>query len=351
MSGGVDSSVSAALLKEAGHDVTGVFIRGWYPEWLPCDWRGEREDAMRVAAELEIPFMTCNLEDVYKRDVADYMISEYTAGRTPNPDVMCNKHVKFGAFFKWAMEQGADAIATGHYARLVQKEDDNAELRAGVDTEKDQSYFLWAVPHDVLQKTRFPVGEYQKSKVRELAEKYNLPTATKKDSQGICFLGKVDMRSFLKHYIDVEKGNVLNEIGEIIGEHEGALLYTLGQRHGFTVTTKSPDEGPHYVVAKDVSKNTITVSEHPHSMDEEGTTRVRLHDVNWTGGNAPKMGTSYMCRFRYRQPLRVCGIESIRDSSVDISFSDPQHAVARGQSLVIYDGDVCLGGGIIETTS
>ena len=265
MSGGVDSSVSALLLKKAGYDVTGVFIKVWQPDWITCNWKEERIEAMRVAAHIGIQFVTLDLVQEYKTEVIDYMIAEYKAGRTPNPDVMCNREVKFGAFWRWARAQGAHFVATGHYARVCKSEPDTSSseraskpagfvlcswppparpagrrcaaqcpsefvsgsdfsLLTGTDNNKDQSYFLWTLNQDDLEHIMFPVGHLTKPQVRALATKHKLPNAEKKDSQGLCFIGKIDVKEFLSHYIRTEKGNVLNERGEIIGTHEGALL-------------------------------------------------------------------------------------------------------------------------------
>jgi len=259
LSGGVDSSTSAAILKKDGYDVTGVFIKVWQPDFLPCSWREDRLDAMRVAAHLDIPFITMDLEKEYKQEVVDYMVHEYKEGRTPNPDVMCNKYIKFGAFFDKAMEMGADYVATGHYAR-VKKDGDVVRLLAGADENKDQSYFLWTLTQKQLKKTLFPIGEYVKPEVRKIAEKFGLSTAKKKDSQGLCFIGKLDMKDFLKEFIPEKKGDVLNGKGEVVGEHDGAYFYTLGQRHGFTVTVKGVDDTPYFIIYKDIEANTITVS-------------------------------------------------------------------------------------------
>ncbi|MBI3888790.1 tRNA 2-thiouridine(34) synthase MnmA [Candidatus Nomurabacteria bacterium] len=257
LSGGVDSAVSVALLKKSGYEVVGVFIKTWHPDFLVCNEEEERLDAMRVAAFLDIPFFTFDLVDVYKKEVADYMIREYKAGRTPNPDVMCNKEVKFGAFLKKALAMGADYVATGHYAKAFSTQNfeggrfrpkggvmprnsaPKTLLVKGVDPSKDQAYFLWTLRQEQLKKIIFPVGNLEKTEVRKLAKKFNLPVAEKKDSQGICFLGAVDLKEFLKHYIKSKKGKVLNENGEEIGYHDGAVFYTLGERHGFTITKKS----------------------------------------------------------------------------------------------------------------
>lgn len=349
MSGGVDSSVTAALLKHAGYDVTGIFIKGWYPDWLPCSWREDRQDAMRVCALLKIPFQTMDLEQEYKTEVIDYLIEEYINGRTPNPDIMCNKWIKFGAFFHNALAQGADMIATGHYARVRADEANVYHLHTGVDATKDQSYFLWTLTQDILRRTLFPLGGYDKSKTRELAEEFGLPTATKKDSQGICFLGKVDIREFLKHYIETTPGAVLNENGDVIGTHDGAILFTLGQRHGFTVTQKAPDASPHYIVAKDISRNTLTVSEKPYDDTFTVTTAVLRH-VNWIN-RTPQHGELYQARFRYRQKLRSCTFQEVGNGEATITFQESQSAIAPGQSVVIYDGDECVGGGIVSSAT
>jgi len=349
MSGGVDSSVSAALLKQQGFDVTGVFIKTWQPDWLECNWKEDRRDAMRVAATLGIPFLTLDLEREYKQEVADYMVSEYKVGRTPNPDVMCNKQVKFGAFLQFARKSGADFIATGHYAR-IQKRNATYSLLTGNDANKDQSYFLWTLTQEALSHTLFPVGEYQKSEVRTIAEDFNLPTAQKKDSQGVCFLGKLDMSEFLSHYIEQKQGDVLNEKGEVVGHHNGALLYTNGQRHGFTVTSKGIEDKPRYVVDRDIQKNTITVTK-KKTLEQHFTTRtVVISDTNWIGTKTIDPAKIYSARFRYRQQLESCTIKQTSDTTTTIHFTTDQTAVSAGQSMVLYDGEICLGGGTIEKT-
>ena len=259
MSGGVDSSVSALLLKKQGYTVVGVFIKVWHPDFLACHWEQERLDAMRVAAHLEIPFLTCNAEQAYKDNVAQYFIAEYQNGRTPNPDVMCNTHIKFGHFFDFARARGADYIATGHYAR-TEKIERRLTLLRGIDTTKDQSYFLWNISDDALSHTLFPIGHLEKSHVRRMAQKAHLPTALKNDSQGICFLGQIDMFSFLSHYIALKEGEVRTEEGVVIGTHKGSQLYTLGQRHGFTIYPNHTHTTPYFVCSKDIAQNILTVS-------------------------------------------------------------------------------------------
>ncbi len=339
MSGGVDSSVSAALLKRGGYDVTGVFIKVWQPDWMECDWREERLEAMRAAAHLDIPFVTLDLEKEYKKGVIDYMISEYAAGRTPNPDVMCNREVKFGAFWRWAKEQGADYIATGHYAR-----NEDGKLLAGADKNKDQSYFLWTLTKEDLEHVLFPVGRLEKPDVRKLAQKFGLPNAEKKDSQGLCFIGKVDLKEFLLHYIDAKPGKVLNETGKEIGTHPGALLFTIGERHGFTISDKTPNDAPYYIVSKDTAANTITVST-KEKRDGHMPARATLTRTNWIKGI--ETGQGCQGRTRYRAPLESVKIVSISGDTAGVEFEKPQEALTAGQSFVAYDGETCLGGGII----
>lgn len=335
MSGGVDSSVSAALLKKAGYDVTGVFIKVWQPEWIDCTWKEDRLDAMRVAAKLDIPFVTLDLEKEYKEEVVDYMISEYKAGRTPNPDVMCNRYVKFGGFFNWAMKQGADFVATGHYAQII-----DGKLIAGNDKNKDQTYFLWTLTAGQISKTLFPVGNIEKPEVRKLAKKFKLPNAEKKDSQGLCFIGKIDIKEFLSHYIESKKGNVIDEKGTIIGEHDGTFFFTIGERHGFKITKKTPNDERYYVIAKDIEKNTITVSE---KEKISGVKKVVLEDVNWNQGSI-SVGKVLQARSRYREKLQ----DIIFTNQNTAEFKEAQTTLSSGQSLVVYDGNVCLGGAIIS---
>ena len=339
----MDSSVSAALLKKAGYDVTGVFIKVWQPDWINCTWKEDRLDAMRVAAKLDIPFITLDLEKAYKEEVVDYMIAEYKLGRTPNPDVMCNRYVKFGGFFSWAMKQGAGFVATGHYARIQKDDKGSYELLAGDDDNKDQSYFLWTLTQEQLSKTIFPVGNIEKPEVRKLAKKFDLPNALKKDSQGLCFIGKIDVKEFLSHYLESKKGSVLNEQGEVIGEHDGAFFYTIGERHGFTITKKSPNDEPQYVISKDVEKNIITVSnKSKEGILPQARTKVKLREVNWNQGKIPENDNLY-ARSRYREKLQK--IKIVDEKNVE--FENPQSTLSPGQSLVVYKGDVCLGGGII----
>ena len=342
LSGGVDSSVAALRLKQQGYRVVGVFIKVWHPDFLVCNWEQERLDAMRVAAHLEIPFLTCNAEKAYKDDVANYFISEYLAGRTPNPDIMCNRYVKFGAFLDFARENGADYIATGHYAQKIHNAN-HEELHRGIDTGKDQSYFLHSLSNEQLAFTLLPVGNSEKNQIRAQAASAKIPTATKKDSQGVCFLGHIDIKEFLSHYVDLTVGDVLDVDGNVIGSHEGSLIYTIGQRHGFTVHNHAHAREAYYVVSKDTEKNTITVSETKPVI----TTSKHLVLSKLSLRQEIKVGEEYEAQTRYRQTpfrVRVVSVESYRLELEVLSDTD---AAASGQSCVLYQGMLCLGGGII----
>lgn len=320
LSGGVDSAVSAALLKRAGAEVTGVFIKGWYPPGMLCTWAADRRDAMRVAARLHLPFHTLDASAEYKKSVIDYLLAEYRAGRTPNPDVMCNREVKFGAFYRYAKEQGADAIATGHYT----------------SGEKDQRYFLWAVPREVLGTTLFPVGKWDKGDVRILAKRLRLPVAEKRDSQGICFLGSISVEEFLKSEFGEEPGRAIDEAGNAVGEHDGVLLHTLGER----VSLRNASEpGPWFVLAKEVARNELTVGKTHSSLTESAERTIRFAQENWFGEPADVTEAQY----RYRGPYIPGHIE--RDKFVStVPFSE---IPTPGQSIVFYNGAELIGGGII----
>ena len=374
VSGGVDSSLSALFLKHKNYNVVGVFIRTWTPDFIKCTWRDERRDAMRICAHLGIPFLECDAEDAYKKGVADYMIEEYKIGRTPNPDVMCNREVKFGVFWDFAKKHGADFIATGHYAICKNRKEvqplagpggctskDIFSLSKSPDKSKDQSYFLWTLTQEDLSHVLFPIGHLHKTDVRKLAKKYKIPVATKKDSQGVCFLGPLDMKDFLKHYIESKKGEVLlvpSEVegkgSKVIGYHDGAVFFTIGERHGFSITEKSEKDKPLYIIEKDINKNTITVSPNifiggPTSTGFGGCTSrkniINLTNTNWIL-ELPKEDKSYTAQIRYHGELLNCRIEVLEGNNAQIFF-DKDTLVDSGQSIVVYNDDICLGGGIV----
>jgi tRNA-specific 2-thiouridylase len=335
MSGGVDSSVTAALLKEQGYNVTGIYMKNWSQD-LPgftCPWKEDFQDAKRVAVELGIDFKMYDFETEYRQKVVDYMVGEYQAGRTPNPDIMCNQEVKFKLFLETALEDGADMIATGHYARIK-----DGKLLAGLDTNKDQSYFLYRVTEDALKKSLMPIGELEKPEVRKIAKKLGLATADKKDSQGICFVGKVGIKEFLLHELGSQKpGPIIDQSGNEIGQHDGAIFYTIGQRHGLNVGGGLP----YYVARKDIKANTIYVTTDLNEA-ELWSEELKLQDLHWINVT-PKTGKKYQARLRYRGPLVDC---EIKDSK--LILHEAQRGLAAGQSAVIYDGDHVLGGGIIS---
>lgn len=346
LSGGVDSAVSAALLKHLGFKVIGVFIKTWQPDFIECTWKEERKDAMRVAAHLGIPFVTLDLEEEYKKGVADYMIAEYKKGRIPNPDVMCNKEVKFGAFLNKALELGADAVATGHYAQNIMK-NNRFELHRGKDPAKDQSYFLWTLTEKELMHVIFPVGHLKKPEVRKLAESFNLPVSSKKDSQGVCFLGPLDMKDFLSHYIPRTSGFVKNEQGEIIGHHEGALFFAMGERRGFTITEKTSHDKPYYVIGKDIEKNVLIVS-NKRDASKKKTNTLSLESFNVITNGAFNEDASYEAECRYHGETYTCDVVRLLNDAAQITFHDQTPLVSPGQSVVLYKGTHCIGGGVVR---
>jgi tRNA-specific 2-thiouridylase len=349
MSGGVDSSVSASLLLDAGYEVTGVFIKVWEPPFLPCTWREERRDAQRAAAHLGIPLVTLDLGGLYKKSVVDDFVSAYARGETPNPDVLCNREIKFGAFYNFAQKEGADLIATGHYAVRSDAEG-RARLMRSADEEKDQTYFLWTVRQEVLKNTLFPIGGMEKSEVRRIADRAGLPNARKKDSQGICFLGDVDMATFLREFIRVESGDVVDVDGNVIGRHDGAILYTLGERHGFTVTTKSAESRPWFVVGKDVTKNLLVVAQ--KEVDTNATisksSSITVGEWHMISGLPPeevlsKGGLTVSLRY-HQDPIPVTWK---KEEPLVLESGSLLKDIAVGQSAVLYRSGECLGGGAI----
>lgn len=338
MSGGVDSSLTAALLVEQGYDVTGVYMKNWTQD-LPgmrCPWADDLADAKRVAVQLGIDFKVFDFEDEYRQKVVDYMIAEYRLGRTPNPDIMCNQEVKFKIFLETALEDGADMIATGHYARVK----DGVLLQAA-DANKDQTYFLYRVTGDALKKTLFPLGEYTKPVVREMAEARGLYTAAKKDSQGICFVGQIGIREFLGQYVEQSAGPIIDkQTGKVLGQHDGAIFYTIGQRHGLDIGGGLP----YYVAGKDMDKNEVYVTT---NLNDDSLWRPELliTSPHWIN-EQPKLGT-YHIRVRHRGALAAATLAYQPNGDVVLRLESPERAIAPGQSVVIYDGDVCIGGGIV----
>ncbi len=345
LSGGVDSAVSAALLKQQGYDVTGVYLRTWQPDWITCTWQDERRDAMRVCSALDIPFIEYNVSDEYKKRVTEDMLENYRNGRTPNPDVLCNKEIKFGLFFDWAMNNSADFVATGHYAQVTTV-NGASQLVAAKDTSKDQSYFLWTLSPDILSKTIFPVGNLLKTEVRDLAKKFHVPVAQKKDSQGICFLGLVDMKEFLAHYIQVTEGQEVTSAGKTIGTHQGVELYTYGERHGFNAQNeKGSTHEPLYVIGRDQKTNTLTVGTHDEYI-QVGQSKKEYTLTDIVLRTVIKDNKIYDAAFRYhgkRYQVRV----KQNSTTLTILFENPEELIAPGQSIVLYDGNTCIGGGIV----
>lgn len=359
MSGGVDSSVSAGLLKEQGYNVVGVHLKCWNVDGCADQ---DAEDARRACEVLGIPFYVFDFEKEYKEKVVEYMVQGYRSGITPNPDVMCNHEIKFGLFFERAMQMGADYVATGHYARIC-KHNPNLRMKseyseysrhsdknlkhsdyslcAAKDTNKDQSYFLWMLTERQLTKTIFPIGDLKKSKVRQIAKKFYLPNAEKKDSQGVCFLGHITLDDFLADFIPKKKGKILGESGELLGEHSGVHNFTIGQRHGLGV---GGFKEPHYVAEKDIKTNTLVLA--PRKDSRVWKVEIVLMDVNFL--QKLKSGQKVLVRFRYRQELQKAKIVK-QGKSWKVIFEKPQEFIATGQSAVLYDlkGERLLGGGVI----
>lgn len=339
MSGGVDSSLSAALLKEQGYQVTGVYMKNWTRDLpgMQCPWADDLADAKRVAVHLGIPFKVFDFQTEYKQLVVDYMLDEYRAGRTPNPDIMCNQDVKFGLFLKAALKDDADMIATGHYAGSR-----GSHLLRAADEDKDQTYFLYRITGDAVEHTIFPLAKYKtKAEVRADAAARGLATARKRDSQGICFVGTVGIREFLSQYIETEPGDIIErETGKVLGRHDGAIFYTLGQRHGLNVGGGLP----YYVVDKDMAKNEVYVSRNLNSA-EFFVGQIRLADVHWI--NDPlHSGDTCQIRVRHRAKL-VDAVVDVDGDYIVIKPSESERAIAPGQSIVLYKGEECLGGGIV----
>lgn len=363
ISGGVDSAVAAALLKDCGYDVHGIFLREYdlslpsaFGDAIECTQEGDRRSALAVAAELDIPFEEWDFRHAYHKAVISYLVREYRSGRTPNPDIMCNSVIKFGLFLKRALKEGADYIATGHYAKRgfrVQGSGYSKKLNAirytlnaSCDSAKDQTYFLSRLTQEQLRHCLFPIGNLLKPEVRAKAKALGLPNWNRKDSQGVCFIGKLSMRDFLKIAIPHKKGPLMTREGERVGTHEGSAFFTIGQRHGLGF---AGGEKPYYVVDKDMRKN-IVVVDHKQPSSELYKKELTCSAVHWISGKESMLPLRCRARVRYRQVLQSCTVTHVskKHNRYRVIFARPQRAITPGQSVVFYRGQECLGGGIID---
>ncbi len=351
LSGGVDSATTAWLLQLKGHVIAGMFMKNWEEDDVLSGCTAEKDaaDARRVCEQLGIPFHGRNFSAEYWDGVFEHFLAELKAGRTPNPDVLCNREIKFKAFVEHARDLGARWIATGHYARRRDNPDGSVALLKGRDPAKDQSYFLYALSQEQLQRALFPLGEMEKSEVRALAAEAGLAVARKKDSTGICFIGERNYDRFIDQYLSAEPGPILTPEGELIGQHKGLIHYTLGQRKGLDIGGRAGfNEAPWYVAAKDLQGNRLCAvqdSTHPLLM----STRLEAVQVNWISGSPPAPGASLGAKVRYRQPDQACTVLAADRERLTLAFEQAQRAVTPGQSVVLYDGEVCLGGGVIAS--
>lgn len=349
MSGGVDSSVSALLLKRQGYDVIGIFMKNWddTDEFGHCTAEEDSEDVRRVCEQIGIPYYTVNFEQEYMDKVFHYFLDEYKKGRTPNPDVMCNREIKFGEFLQKALDLGASFIATGHYARIEYAQGEYRLLR-GEDANKDQTYFLNALGQYQLSKAMFPIGHLPKTKVREIAMDAGLATAKKKDSTGVCFIGERNFKQFLSSYLPAIPGEIRTFDGEVKGTHDGLMYYTLGQRQGLGIGGSESGSGePWFVAAKDLAENILYVVQggnHP-SLFSKG---LLAAEVSWVSDHLPPAPLNCTAKFRYRQPDQEVTVIHKENNTYEVVFAQPQKAVTPGQAVVFYQGEACLGGGTID---
>ncbi len=338
LSGGVDSAVAAHLLIKARHQVEGIFVRIWQPEFTHCTMEADRLSAKRVAAHLGIPFHELDLSDAYRATVIQDLLDGYQKGETPNPDILCNQHIKFGALLNHVRELGGEYLATGHYAR-VHHHENGSSLQRGIDSTKDQTYFLARMSQNMLQHAQFPLGAMKKKEVRAIAQNINLPNAHRPDSQGLCFVGPVTMEEFLKQYITVAPGNVVDQEGNTIGAHHGAALYTIGQRHGFVVQATQPDGAPQYIIATDVIKNTVTVAP---TITAAERPILPLRNVSWL--ETPLENEEITFQVRYRQSPQKGTIDLAKNTLTP----HERQIAATGQTVVMYRDEVCLGAGTLD---
>jgi len=349
ISGGVDSSVSALLLKQQGYEVHGLFMKNWEEDDTEsyCSATEDLKDAQAVCDRLDIPLHTVNFSADYWDNVFEHFLAEYKAGRTPNPDILCNREIKFKVFLEHAKRLGASSIATGHYVRGRCVEGEH-QLLKGSDGSKDQSYFLHAIGQYSLAHSLFPVGELEKTAVRELAEQHDLITHDKKDSTGICFIGERPFKEFLSRFLPAQKGEMITPEGEVIGEHDGVMYYTIGQRQGLRVGGRASGSGqPWYVVDKDVTENKLIIAQghdHPRLFAE----KLTACQVHWIAGHAPEIPYRCKAKTRYRQYEQPCTITVLNGEYCEVVFDQPQRAITAGQSVVFYQDDVCLGGAVID---
>ncbi|WP_318508268.1 tRNA 2-thiouridine(34) synthase MnmA [Bacillus sp. T3] len=345
MSGGVDSSVAALLLKQQGYDVIGIFMKNWddTDENGVCTATEDYEDVIRVCNQIGIPYYAVNFEKQYWDKVFTYFLEEYKAGRTPNPDVMCNKEIKFKAFLEHALKLGADYLATGHYARVEYRDGEYKMLR-GVDENKDQTYFLNQLNQSQLEKVMFPIGSLEKARVRELAKEAELATATKKDSTGICFIGERNFKEFLGNYLPAKPGNMETFDGKIMGRHDGLMYHTIGQRHGLGIGGSGE---PWFVIGKDLERNVLYVGQ---GFDHEKlySDSIVATKISWTSNRPVQAEFTCTAKFRYRQADNKVTVKKMDDGQVEVIFDEPIRAVTPGQAVVFYNGDECLGGGTID---
>lgn len=351
MSGGVDSAVSALLLKRAGHDVIGVFMKNWEEkdDEGVCTATADWQDVQACCEKIDIPYYSVNFAKEYRERVFSLFLDEYRKGRTPNPDVLCNREIKFKAFLDFAMKLGAERLATGHFCRL-REEADGVKLLRGVDANKDQSYFLYMLTQPPLRRAVFPVGGLTKGEVRALAEEAGLPVAKKRDSTGVCFIGERDFKPFLQGFLPAQPGPMVTEAGETIGRHDGLMYYTLGQRRGLGIGgQKGGDGGRWFVIEKDLENNRLVVAQGEDSP-KLYTTHCRASQATWIAGRAPAASFDCTAKYRYRQPDQHVHVEVGEGGELLMTACAPQRAVTPGQSVVLYDGEVCLGGAIADET-